>query len=102
MLDNASVNYRLFAKDLRILGLLQNAYQMYQAKNWRVVGQAISWVAVDIKNREAKIPLEYIEEEEEDYSIFERIEKHGDAKEEAKHYGGGGGEAPALPQDLLN
>ncbi len=64
VLDNASVNYRLFAKDPRILGLLQNAYQMYQAKNWRVVGQAISWVAVEIKNREAKIPLEYIEEEE--------------------------------------
>jgi hypothetical protein len=38
VLDNASLNFKRFAKDARILSLLQNAYQMFEAKQWKTVG----------------------------------------------------------------
>ena len=38
VLDNASLNFKRFAKDPRILSLFQNAYQMFEAKQWKTVG----------------------------------------------------------------
>jgi hypothetical protein len=55
--DNASLNYKLFGKDPRILSLLQNAYEMYQAKNCRGEGLAIARIAVEIKNRKRGLPI---------------------------------------------
>ena len=62
--DNASLNYKLFGKDSRILGLLQNAYEMFQAKNRRGEGLAIARVALEIKNRKQRLPIEQLSEEE--------------------------------------
>lgn len=38
VLDNASLNFKRFAKDPRILSLFQNAYKMFEAKQWKTVG----------------------------------------------------------------
>ena len=52
MLENASLNFKRFSKDPRIISLFQNAYQMFEANQWKTVGQALGFVAVEIRNKE--------------------------------------------------
>ena len=78
VLDNASLNFKRFSKDSRIISLFQNAYQMFEAKHWKTVGQALSYVAIEIRNKERSHnpPREYEHEarksvEEEDLPFYQ-------------------------------
>lgn len=80
VLDNASLNFKRFSKDPRIISLFQNAYQMFEAKQWKTVGQALGFVAVEIRNMERSHnpPREYerkiresVELEEEDLPFYQ-------------------------------
>jgi hypothetical protein len=52
VLANASLNFKRFSKDARIVSLFENAYEMYEAKQWKIVGYAIARVAQEIASRE--------------------------------------------------